>query len=282
MAKLEFNSSLTSFSLINALFLVEAADLVNRDLNSIQNDIQEKLGLLQYKPFDCQDTQAFLSANDEIILLVFRGTTTRRDWSTDLNIKFVPSQVGRIHRGFNAALDYVWKDIRQRLLEFRDKDQSIWIAGHSLGGALATLAADRITEEGLEVRGLCTFGQPCVGDKIFASNFDNKIKSRTFRFVHDEDVVPKLLVHIPGYCHIGREYYFDRDGKLYTDRIVWHRLISRCISMSIRNSEKASELSAQNPGGLRDHGLSYYKQCIMKNLIKEKGGPRNFNEYINY
>jgi hypothetical protein len=144
---------------------------------------------------------------------------------------------------------------------------------------LATLAADRLINQGIEVNGLYPFGQPCVGGKEFVTNLNAKIGA--VRFVHDEDAVPKLLVKIPGYCHINREYFFDRDDKMFTGNIWWHRLISRSISMSMRNSPEASEYSAQNPGGIRDHGLSYYKRCIAKNLIKERG-IKNFNEYINY
>lgn len=200
---------------------------------------------------------------------------------TDLDTKFILSKVGRIHRGFSEAMDYIWKDLRQTLFDFRDKKQAIWITGHSLGGALATLAADRLTEEGIEISGLYTFGQPRVGDKTFARNLDGKIKGRTFRFVHDEDIVPTVPKLIQGYRHIGTQCYFDRDNKMYTNNIWGHRFISRSISVAIRSSDKASELRAQNPGGLKDHGLFYYKKSIQDNLLREKGGPRTFKGYIN-
>ncbi len=281
MAKLDFNNSAKSLSLLNALFFVTASDLVSADLNQIQKQIQENCGLTKYRPFDNQDTQAFLAANNEIIILSFRGTSSRRDWFTDLDIKFVPSKVGRIHRGFNEALDYVWKDLMLGLSNLRDKEQAIWITGHSLGGALATLAADRLTEESIEINGLYTFGQPKVGDKIFARNFDNKMKKLSFRLVHDEDIVPKVPAFSQGYRHIGTECFFDRDDKMYTEKIGWYKFISRCNSAAIRSSEKASEFRAQNPGSFNDHNLLYYKRCIQENLIKENGGPRTFKEYIN-
>lgn len=281
MAKLEFDSSVKGLSLLNGLFLVTCAGLVSKDLNQIETLLQENCGLSKFKPFDNQDTQAFIAANNEIIVLSFRGTTTMRDWLTDFNIKLIPSKVGRVHQGFNKALDYIWQDLRQTLTDFRDKEQSIWIAGHSLGGALATLAVDRLTEERIEINGLYTFGQPKVGDKVFAANFNDKMKELTFRFVHDEDIVPKVPTALQGYCHIGTEVFFDRDDKMYTENIGWHKFISRCTSVAIRSSDKASDFSAQNPGSINDHSLSYYKRCVQENLIKEKGGPETFNEYIN-
>ncbi|MCQ9208390.1 MAG: lipase family protein [Omnitrophica bacterium] len=284
MPKFEFNISAKGLSLLNALFLVEAADLVGGNLHQIQKQVQDNLGLPKYKFFDTKgskDTQAFLSANDEIVVLSFRGTTSTRDWWTNLKIKLAPSIVGRVHQGFNEALDDIWEDVRKTLLDFRDRKQSIWVTGHSLGGALATVAADRLAEESLEVRGLYTFGQPRVGDKIFVLNFDNKMKQRSFRFVHDEDVVPKVPSFLQGYHHIGEECYFDRNGKLHTVNIRRHKFVSQCISIARRSSKELNRLRAQNPGGLRDHSLRYYKRYIRENLIKQKGGPQTFSEYIN-
>lgn len=281
MPKLNFDNSATGLSLLNALFLVNAADLVNQDLQQLQKPLQDVYGLVKYKPFDYQDTQAFCAVNNEIIVISFRGTESINDWVTDLKVKLVPSRVGRIHYGFNEALNYIWKELSHAIFDFRDNEQSIWITGHSLGGALATLAADRLVAEFVEVKGLYTFGQPRVGDKTFVLNFDNEMKERTFRFVHDEDIVPTVPKLIQGYQHIGTECYFDRDNKMYTENIFWHRLTSRSTSVAIRSSKESEKLWAQNPGGIRDHGLGYYKKCIFSNLIKQKGGPQTLNEYLN-
>ncbi|RCN51601.1 triacylglycerol lipase [Ancylostoma caninum] len=58
-------------------------------------------------------------------------------------------------------------------------DWDIWISGHSLGGALATLAASYLVKsrrvaESNTVK-LVTFGQPRVGDKEFANSFDEEV-----------------------------------------------------------------------------------------------------------
>jgi len=281
MSELKFNNLSTGLDLLNAQFLVKAADLVYEDLNQIQTIIAQSLSLVNYKSFDIRDTQAFLAANNEIIVLAFRGTTSINDWRTDFRVKLIPVISGLVHRGFNEALDYIWKDLKQAILNFKDKEQSIWITGHSLGGALATLVADRLTNDSMEVKGVYTFGQPRVGNKVFANNYDGKMKEYTFRFVHDEDMVAKIPSFLQGYNHIGTECYFDREGTLYTDKIRLRKFISRCTSVAMRSSENASELSAQNPGGIRDHGLGYYERCIRENYIKEKGGPETFQEYIN-
>jgi len=284
MPKFEFETSVTSLSLVNADFLAKAAGLAKEDSYQLQRKLNNEYGFTKYKPFNNKDkdTQAFCAANEEMIILVFQGTESRRDWRTNLKIKLIPSEVGRIHCGFNEAIDSIWKELNQTVFNFRNNNQSIWIAGHSLGGALATLAADRLTEKSIEIKGLYTFGQPRVGDKLFAYSFDRKIRGRAFRFVHDEDIVPKVPTLLQGYKHIGNECYFDRDGKLYTRRIRWSKFVSRCASIAMRSSKQKSKMWAKNPGGIRDHGLAYYARRIRENLIKQRGGPRTLDEYMNY
>jgi pimeloyl-ACP methyl ester carboxylesterase len=63
---------------------------------------------------------------------------------------------GRVHRGFKDALEEAWADIFPYMKKLADQGCTIWVAGHSLGAALTTLAADRFQEVG----GLYTFGSP--------------------------------------------------------------------------------------------------------------------------
>jgi len=281
VVKFKFDYSAKKLSLLNALLLLKAADLAYNELSQIQKNIAEDFGLLKYKLFDSHDTQAFISANDKIIVVAFRGTTSINDWVTDLKVKLVRSAVGCIHCGFNEALDWIWGDLKKSILDFRDKEQSIWITGHSLGGALATLTVDRLTEDSVKVNGLYTFGQPKVGDKLFCYNFDYKMKGCAFRFVHDEDGVPKVPTFIQGYQHIGTECFFDRDDNLFIGDVWLKKFVSLCTSVAIRSSENADKLRAQNPGSVRDHDLGHYERCIRKNYIKQNGPPENFIDYIN-
>ena len=283
MLKFEFDNLATGLSWLNALFLAKAADLAYDDLNQIQNHIINDLGFFKYKPFDNKDTQAFLCANDEIIIVAFQGTTSIDDWLTDLKIKLVPSpsKVGCVHLGFNEAIGYVWQDLRQTILDSRSNNQSLWITGHSLGGALATLATDRLTDEGIKVNGLYTFGQPRVGDEAFANNFDSEMKKYTFRFAHDQDAVPDVPTTPQGYRHIGTEYFFDSKGSLYIDEIGLHKAVSYCDDVASQPSGNISEITGEEHGSFRDHGLGYYLRFIRKNYIKSKDGSETFTDFMN-
>jgi hypothetical protein len=66
------------------------------------------------------------------------------------------------------------------------------VTGHSLGGALALLAAWRLQQQFLTVHQVYTFGAPMVGNRVAADAFLREFPNKIFRFVDPVDVVPKL------------------------------------------------------------------------------------------
>ncbi|EPB80279.1 triacylglycerol lipase [Ancylostoma ceylanicum] len=105
----------------------------------------------------------------------------------------------------------LWAHMEHKFKEFlrEHPDWDIWISGHSLGGALATLAASnivesRIAEDPDKVK-LVTLGQPRVGDKDFAEALDDQVEY-SYRIVHWMDVVPSLPK--TGYWHQGEEIFY--------------------------------------------------------------------------
>ncbi|MCX5893209.1 MAG: lipase family protein, partial [Deltaproteobacteria bacterium] len=89
-----------------------------------------------------------------------------------------------MHRGFQAALDEVWERLHDYLEGKENARRTVWFTGHSLGAALATLAASRYGK----VRGLYTFGSPRVGDLDFKQAF----LVPTYRFVNHDDLVTRV------------------------------------------------------------------------------------------
>ena len=70
----------------------------------------------------------------------------------------------------------------------------IAIVGHSLGGAVATLAAfDLSLIANPKHLYVFTYGSPRVGNQYFAQIYGERVKS-TWRFVHAADPIP----HLPG------------------------------------------------------------------------------------
>jgi pimeloyl-ACP methyl ester carboxylesterase len=106
-----------------------------------------------------------------------------------------------VHPGFAEALQSVWQTLQKQLVNFGTKP--IWLTGHSLGGAIATLLAYQLPTR---VAALYTFGSPCVGTTAFAQTFKNKgLQDKTFRYLHGDDAVAKSFEFLKmDYQHVGQ------------------------------------------------------------------------------
>jgi triacylglycerol lipase len=148
------------------------------------------------------DTQAFLAKNDEFAVLAFRGTEVRK--STDIKIDTRALKVsvleGRVHAGFRVAYESIAKEVEKHVLGL--KKLPLYITGHSLGAALATVATQRL-EHNPRIREMIaacyTFGSPRVGN----SHYDLEFKSPIYRVVNTTDVVTVIPLLAMGYMHIG-------------------------------------------------------------------------------
>jgi len=226
-----FNPNAVAFSADNMSYLTWCAKLAYAKPETIKQRLEE------YQLFCTDDfffaneatgTEGFIVADEEKILLVFRGTESDKaiDWLTDahaIKTEFSSENemIGYVHRGFYDAFLSVWGMILPLLRRLRNKKQNIWIAGHSLGGALATLATATLSfgNFGLPVQGMYTFGQPRVGDEVFAEAFNMKIGHRCFRIVYDQDAVSFVPVYVLGYRHIGTLKQCDANCQLITDTL---------------------------------------------------------------
>jgi hypothetical protein len=85
-------------------------------------------------------------------------------------------------------------------------DYRVVATGHSLGGALASLAAGVLRAQGVSVD-LYTFGAPKIGLDGIATFLSNTNYGATYRVTHKSDPVPKLPPALLGYRHTSPEYY---------------------------------------------------------------------------
>lgn len=153
------------------------------------------------------------------IWISFRGTqlkdiaSLRKDMGTDLNFRqrvssYLPDD-NKVHRGFDDSYMSVRDEIRHEIetVFAFEGEKPLKIIGHSLGGALATLAAlDLCTNlpltKPVSVR---TYGSPCVGNAAFVQNFNANVKDSK-RYAIYMDPVPLLLSEIAAlgpYVHVA-------------------------------------------------------------------------------
>lgn len=203
-------------------------------------------GFTHHKFFDKNGSQAHVVWNASHIAVCFRGTepTEVADLKADLNIWPDDAMVGGwVHNGFQNALDEIWDDIVKHLGKHTNK--KLLICGHSLGGAMATVAASRLKDLNPT---LFTFGSPRVGNAIFVKQFSNVTH---YRFVNNNDIVTAIPMWFLGYRHHGTCIYIDYTGAV-SNLTAWRRTIDK-----FKGKWRALR-KGQPFDGLYDHNCLYY------------------------
>jgi hypothetical protein len=146
-------------------------------------------------------TRGFVADGQDAMLVVFAGTDPMvlANWLTDFNA--LPTPDG-MHAGFEAALRVVWPTL-QSVLRDHGSGKRLLFAGHSLGAAIAALAA-RHASDLVAVEGVYAFGMPRCGSPAFAEAYDAVLGDCTYRLVNGHDVVPTVPPSRLGFRHVGR------------------------------------------------------------------------------
>ncbi|MEQ1597114.1 MAG: lipase family protein [Casimicrobium sp.] len=134
-------------------------------------------------------------------LVALRGTDIVPDWLTDATIGVSSGPTGTpVHMGFNSTYQSFATEIQAYFKSHRPT--TIHCVGHSLGGALATLAADYLSANTGATVELYTFGSPRTGGPAFARGVSERLTStRIHRVYHPADPVPMVplwpFAHVP-------------------------------------------------------------------------------------
>ncbi len=160
------------------------------------------------------DTRLVITGRGDDLIFAFRGTADLRNWLTDLDCELIRVGNFRVHRGFHEAARAVESDVFTVPGDARGA--RLWVTGHSLGGALAMLWALWAARRGHEIAGVYTFGQPRVGDAAFSHLYNSRLKTRTWRSVHADDIVPRVPWLLGRYRHAGHEVFLgNRNNSSY-------------------------------------------------------------------
>lgn len=156
------------------------------------------------------------------LYIIFRGTMTQDEWycdlqtqqsvySLDLEDSLKPE--ASVHYGFLKVYQSIQAEICAQISDHALHAKNIFIAGYSLGAALATfLSLDlyRILPSKFPLV-LYTFASPRVGNHTFADLINNNIT--VFRVVNQADMVTDLpLVVMPNCDHSKEPYYYQHVG----------------------------------------------------------------------
>jgi triacylglycerol lipase len=193
--------------------------------------------------------------------VVSRGTEPNRweDLRADANAWTIALEIGRVHSGFHQHVDVIWPQVEELL---RGNRKPVWFAGHSLGGAMATVCAVRCKQSLIhsDPRAIYSFGAPRVGDRRYV----RYLKVRHYRWVNNNDIVTRMPPRWMGYRHMGKEIYLNRNGRI--SRIgSWYRAHDRWRGM-------LASLRKYQIDYLSDHSMTEYIRYIRSYYEDEQLG----------
>jgi hypothetical protein len=299
MPQFTFDPSAVGFSQAAALYLANASDLAYSDDPAAA--AKQFLGLeaRTFRHTD-SDTQGFVGRAPDFAVLAFRGSEKinehPKDWLVDFQLLQTrdPSYAGQVHRGFAGALTAAWNDVDAVLravlqaagaVDADTPGLPVFVTGHSLGGALATLATCRLAsisppDRPVRLAATYTFGAPRVGDPDFCAAFT---RPPVYRIVHNLDLVPLVPFqgpelqrlrnvlpvwapgwirnlaaradHAPTYGNVGALVYLDAAGKPRegAERPDW-------TEEYLRQSVRSLGRSLNAP--VTDHGIDGYIRAL--------------------
>ena len=276
-----------AFADVNAWWLADASMLAYGDAGRIAEEFAASplpgLGWSVLAPRgdaadgDGFDSRAMVLEGPEALVVVFRGTRVTVpdlapaqvvglvDWilgNEDLKIdgRFLPAAReagGRVHAGFLRTFE-AFSDRLDEVVAGRKGARKLWLAGHSLGGALAVLAASHLGKGVVE--GVYTYGAPRVGDAEFVATLPSCVHRR---FVHRDDLIPRIPPAWPpplDYADAGERHEVPGASprRFWRDWTEGVQALAAAVRLSVEERRLAVGEAPMLLRGLADHAPVYY------------------------
>lgn len=275
-----FQPAATEVSSVNAWWLADAAwASYIHDPTALQK-AYEPTGMDDVRLFEVEGTDFTVAHTAAFAIVAFRGTQPDqwRDIFTDIIWKARSWDAGHVHHGFADAFERGWKGGLRTALEALPGDCRIWVTGHSLGAAMATLAGWRIDAhlgQG-RVAGVCTFGSPLVGNGEFADRFAARFPGlRSRRYVNHVDLVtrvpPEEFAFPHGrFTHVETLRWFDAHGHLDAAVREQRRFFRRTFgsgAVMLDMLRLGAHIDIHLPQSMRDHTPVHYPTLVWNDLV---------------
>ena len=160
------------------------------------------------------------------VVVAFRGSAKYEQAIVEFLESFLIPEVsfldGKVQSYWYRAFYVLWPSMEAEVkaLVVKNPSYQIWVTGHSLGAAVASLASTWLAYYNTEPRKniiLYTFGMPRVGNYKYALQHDQLVNN-SWRVVNSNDLVPHfpLVVGAPsklrGPYHHGVEVFYSEDA----------------------------------------------------------------------
>jgi hypothetical protein len=147
------------------------------------------------------DTCGVIGVRQDAVIIAFAGTDPG-EWKTVItDVTLRPGT--DTHAGFQAAADAVQEQVRTAIGLTNGGAKPLFFTGHSLGGAVAALAAMFAVSQQANPAAVYVYGMPRAGKDQFRQQYNSSLGDRTYRLVHGIDLVARVPNSGLGYRHVG-------------------------------------------------------------------------------
>ncbi|KAE9546606.1 hypothetical protein FO519_010182 [Halicephalobus sp. NKZ332] len=188
----------------------------------------------------------FLHRGAGAVVVAFRGSKGTAQFTTEaLQLVLSNPEPGTLYSGnvfayFGNATNLLWNaGLGSDLQTYLQNNPTfqLWTFGHSLGGSLATLAANAAVRNGF-ITGdkvvVTTMGEPRTGDYDFASDVTNNVP-QTYRIINGADLIPRMPLRT----------FLQNTNAYHNDFEVWYNS-SMNIGSSFAVNNRADDYSGAN------------------------------------
>ena len=254
------------FDIQNAFACALASKAAYQSPELIGHQIGEECKVPNVLPFNFSNVRGFIAASEDYTLISFLGSERDYEiWQENIDASFIEgpfNQGDRVHRGFNKGIEQEIINIESKMINVGSKNAPIFLTGHSLGGAIANLAAAYLYKTNHPIHSVYTFGAPRVGCKNFRDIYNRFDNGRSFRIVNRHDIVCRIPPRVLRYKHVGELYYLNSEGTIHKGVNSWKRLLLYLDPSGKEPKAYIKELAKRFPNALEDHSMDKYLEKI--------------------
>jgi triacylglycerol lipase len=285
-----FDASTADFKLANARALMWFSQLAyETHQKDTINAVFGKWAFKSVDPFSIPKTSlkgsfetcGLIGERDDAVILAFAGTDPGIWQNLATDFTPLPRAGLDMHGGFVLAAEAAKDKIAQAATQSQASRKPLFIAGHSLGAALAALAAQKVLSPSMRPRAVYGFGMPRVGGTQFQASYDAALGAITYRLVHGDDLVARVPPSSIGFHHVGRSLQCNAGAKfdplalaqMGQDRPAFSDGLGDIFVRGVGNVVSGNILSAAGPGSfgpmfqflppdIRDHLQDSYWKAL--------------------
>ncbi len=194
--KFTFDKRRELFSLNNAYWLLNLSVLSKDKDEEATFKLMKPYGFTKVEVYNKGKLQFLMAEHAEFIVFAFKGTTTWQDYLSNAEYVLKDSEKtdlpGKVHSGFFGTMDSGWESLKTKFTYAKARGKSIIITGHSLGGAIAQMAALKAVKMKLPIKTIYVFASPRAGNEEFAKAVEDTFGAKFFRINNGIDMTPHV------------------------------------------------------------------------------------------